>query len=454
MPFPELNAEFVDYLDGLERDEEDNTPMESFFSSSFSPWLLPYLALVAQLPFEAEGVSSNLMVLFLAVGSPVLIIYSLALTVLQTRWINHKFQKVKKMNARVGGRHFGAIEAARRCLIESQHFPVQVYQGPERVLAQLIVNPLNRRWWINLDRELQKTRRPWTYSLVAQLFWAFFAQTFAIIGFITTADFRSMVGLGLAINNVWIWMIPVVFGWVCIGTQTSAHAFEAALMAIDPPSVDQKSTTTNSCTGFNVSSRKYCDEEQRFELSLTSSRTSRVNQMAPKHGSPDNQSDRVTQSLRSPRETSLQMKQTFLGLSTRGCERETGPIFNFARFWNFTANAAYVLEGFSELNSEQACKPPKTVSGRAWNYKTWESNFQGSSEMLSRYIFSHTNFDRDFLSLHSARSPVSRPKFSLVATLLLHFCNGQRLAVPFSWHTCKFTQFPDSDDLLLATIRT
>ena len=205
----------------------------AIFSSSFSSWLLPYLALTAQLPFETKDTPSNLMVLFLSVGSPMLLIYSLTLTILITRWINYACRQLKETNKQSGGKHIEVIEAVRRCLIESQHVPVQVHQGPERELAHLIVLPQNRTWWTDLDKELRKTRRPWTYSLIAQLFWAFFAQLLAIIDFLITASTSSIIGLGLAVGSLWIWMIPVVFGWVCIGTQTSAGTFKAALTTIN-----------------------------------------------------------------------------------------------------------------------------------------------------------------------------------------------------------------------------
>lgn len=134
----------------------------AFFSSSFSSWLLPYLAVTAQLPFETKDTPSDIMVLFLAVGSPMLLAYSLTLTVLNTRWINHAFRQLKEMNKQVGGKQLEAIEAARRCLIESQHIPIQVHRGPERELAHLIVLPQNRVWWTDLDTKLRKIKRPWT----------------------------------------------------------------------------------------------------------------------------------------------------------------------------------------------------------------------------------------------------------------------------------------------------
>jgi len=57
------------------------------FSQQFSAWLLPWLALVSQLPFGANDKLDNLESMLLTVGSPTLAAYSLALTVLNGRWI-------------------------------------------------------------------------------------------------------------------------------------------------------------------------------------------------------------------------------------------------------------------------------------------------------------------------------------------------------------------------------
>ena len=400
----------------------------AFFSSSFSSWLLPYLALTAQLPFETKDAPSSFMVLFLAIGSPMLLTYSLTLTIFNTRWINYACRQLKEMNEQVGGKQLEAIEAARRCLIESQHVPAQVYQGPERELAHLIVLPQNIVWWMDLDKELRKTRRPWTYSLIAQLFWVFFSQLLAIIDFVATASVNSIIGVGLAINSVWIWMIPVVFGWVCIGTQTSAGTFKAALMTIKPPNIGGRSGLQSRCTGFKdhtgftVTFWKDHDEEGTPGLSATLSTVTTAIQYEKKDSETEILSENISHGADSPLEASSRMRQAFLGLTTRGCECEPGPIFNFARFWTFTATAAYVLNGFGELNSKLACNPPQAVSGEPWNYENWESNLQGSPERVSRYISSsQTNFDRDFLPVHSAKVPVSALGSSLLATFAAAF---------------------------------
>src|SRR6266446_1906807 len=59
------------------------------FSQQFSSWQLPWLALVSQLPYGANDKLDNLESMLLTLGSPTLALaaYSLALTVLNRRWI-------------------------------------------------------------------------------------------------------------------------------------------------------------------------------------------------------------------------------------------------------------------------------------------------------------------------------------------------------------------------------
>ena len=66
------------------------------FSQSFVSCLLPWLALMAQLPFATNDQQSDFLVLILALGSPALIAYSLVLTILNVRTINRMFRELKE----------------------------------------------------------------------------------------------------------------------------------------------------------------------------------------------------------------------------------------------------------------------------------------------------------------------------------------------------------------------
>lgn len=329
-------------------------------SQGLTSWLLPWLALTAQLPFETKDKQTNLMALFLALGSPALITYSLALTILDARWINQKFRHIKENSEslRPDRRHqTEAIKAARVFLIESQHIPIQIVNGPRREFAQLVACPENWTWWCSLQKEIRKTKRQWTYSLYAQIGLVCVSQLLAIVDFFTIASFNTSIGIGLAINSLWIWMIPVVLGWVYIGTQTSAGSIKAALTSINVPVLGTVRDVNGQCIGIR---------------------------------------DRTTSDESS----------TFLGFSMTGCELEPGPIFNYARIWSHMNAVEHVARAFSAVIRRQ--EERRTVQGQPWNdnLERQDENFRGSPEELSRYIYRYEDGeDTPNLSIYGRSSP-------------------------------------------------
>ena len=207
-----------------------------FLSQGVSSWLIPWLALTAQLPFETKDKPTNFIALLLALGSPSLVAYSLSLTILNTRRINQKFRQIKE-ESQILHRplQIKAMKAARFILIEMQHVPIRVHNGRRREIAQLIVHPDNWAWWCSLRQKLLTTKRKWTYSLYAQVGWVCISQLLAIIDFFTSASSDSSIGIGLAINSLWLWMIPIVLGWVYVGNQNHAESVKAALTDTDVP---------------------------------------------------------------------------------------------------------------------------------------------------------------------------------------------------------------------------
>ncbi|KAL6715219.1 hypothetical protein ACLMJK_007483 [Lecanora helva] len=234
---------------------EDNTGYYDwvFLSQGISSWLIPWLALTAQLPFETKNKTTNFMVLLLALGSPALATYSLATTILNARAINQKFRQIKDgSRALQRPLHTKAIKAARSILIEIQHVPIWIYNGQYGEISQLIVNPDNWAWWCLLRQKLLITKRKWTYSLYAQVGWVCVSQLLAIIEFFTTAssDSDTSIGIGLAINSLWLWMLPIVLGWVFVGTQNSTGSVTAALLDTNVPVFSGKKNCRGGCIGI------------------------------------------------------------------------------------------------------------------------------------------------------------------------------------------------------------
>ena len=131
-----------------------------FFSTSISSWVLPWLALTAQLPYETKDGSTNLLSVLMAIGSPMLITYSLCLTILNSRWINMRFRALCDRNKEVLGKQVKTMEAARIFLRESHHVPLGLSGSPS-MIAQLVVSPENRAWWYSLRKEVLKSKREW-----------------------------------------------------------------------------------------------------------------------------------------------------------------------------------------------------------------------------------------------------------------------------------------------------
>ena len=101
------------------------------------------------------------MAFFLAIGSPMLITHSLAITVLNARWINDEFRNLKKWNKELGGQMVGVLNDVNQFLVASQGVPIQLVLGPEKELVQLIVDPMKKEWWRHLIEEMDKTKREW-----------------------------------------------------------------------------------------------------------------------------------------------------------------------------------------------------------------------------------------------------------------------------------------------------
>ena len=193
------------------------------------------------------------MALLLAIGSPALLIYSLAMTILQARWTNRVFrQLVEQAGPLHRDSYITAIKAARAVLVELQHVPIGVCNGTRREIAQLVARPENWTWWCGLRRGILKTKRGWTYSLYAQVGSVCVCQLLAIISFFTSlsSDWSTSVGIGLAINCLWLWMIPVVLGWVYEGTQTSAGSVKVALTEAIVPALGSERNKKGDCFGI------------------------------------------------------------------------------------------------------------------------------------------------------------------------------------------------------------
>jgi hypothetical protein len=133
------------------------------FTTSVSAWVFPWLALIAQLPFEAKNTWENIMSFFLCVGSPQLIAFSLAIHVLVSRHIHENIQQlIRRATTELCDQAsrdalISTLQHVCKFLVGSITSPLQL--GSADVLRQLIINP--KPWWEIVTKEMAKTSREW-----------------------------------------------------------------------------------------------------------------------------------------------------------------------------------------------------------------------------------------------------------------------------------------------------
>ncbi|RXW23552.1 hypothetical protein EST38_g2313 [Candolleomyces aberdarensis] len=176
----------------------------TIFSQQFSSWLLPWLALVSQLPFGPKDRLENLESVVLTVGSPMLAAYSLALTVLNGRWIARRFSKHNYPN----------IRNAIRVLSSLQQAPLRV-TNEGALLASLIVLPQNDPWWRELIEWLEFPHT-WSISAVTSITWVVIAYIFTVIDSFTGNLAEAINANGQGVGSLWLWLLPTVLGWLQI----------------------------------------------------------------------------------------------------------------------------------------------------------------------------------------------------------------------------------------------
>ena len=192
----------------------------SVFSQQFSAWLLPWLALVSQLPFGAENRLDNLISgesslanvkafsyhhvpVALTVGSPTLAAFSLALTAINTRWAYDRFSDINYPNRK----------NAAKALVCLQQVPLRLTTR-DGLLASLIVLPENDDWWECLVDRLEQTHT-WTIAAATSIIWVIIAFVFTIVDSFMDLG-KNLNSNGQGVGSLWMWLIPIVVGWLWI----------------------------------------------------------------------------------------------------------------------------------------------------------------------------------------------------------------------------------------------
>ncbi|KAF7364460.1 hypothetical protein MSAN_01107400 [Mycena sanguinolenta] len=343
------------------------------FASAMVPlttWVLPWVALIAQLPFEAAGGWMDLLSACLCVGSPALATYSLALTAFNRRYIAAEFKRLKEEAETTTQRRYRymapRIDAACFVLQETQQCPMRADQRAGE-FANLIVLPDRRTFWITAEKDLKNTSRGFTKSFLAQMILAFMSYLISFIAAVHDSLGSPDVGLQFASSSVWSWMFPIVFGYIRVGSQCQAGAIKEALvdnivsthedLEVMPqtglrPDADLYRPLSSSETGGQNGST------DALPSPATSTRSSKSWTNIPllttnaRHQHQHSAKDRNLRPVRLP---------TPLWMDVRGDERLEGPIFNYARIFTSFAFAGHVTKAFENSLSEFRIPPIEPV---------------------------------------------------------------------------------------------
>ncbi|KAJ3513772.1 hypothetical protein NMY22_g14943 [Coprinellus aureogranulatus] len=187
------------------------------FSKQFSAWLLPWLAMISQLPFGPKDRLDNLESVLLTIGSPTLAAYSLALTILNTRWITRRFARCAYPNAR----------NAVRTLSSLQQAPLRV-TNTDSMLASLVILRQNDEWWKELMLWLQHPHT-WTISAVTSIIWGVLAFVFTVVEYFTGDIQARFQASGQGVGSLWLWLLPIVMGWLQVSPKCDEQRIRVAL---------------------------------------------------------------------------------------------------------------------------------------------------------------------------------------------------------------------------------
>ncbi|KAF9020868.1 hypothetical protein BDZ89DRAFT_1201941 [Hymenopellis radicata] len=199
---------------------EDGRGQEPFnwsvFSKQFSSWLLPWLALISQLPFGAKYRLDNVIAMLLTIGSPVLAAYSLILTVLNGYHVARRFS----------GMTYPNTYYAVKILAGLQQSPLHLSEE-DGLLASLIVLPQNEGWW-PLMTKLIHYEHTWSIAAFASIAWVVVAYMLTVID--SFADVTEAINAnGQAVGSLWLWLLPIVIGWLQISPKCDSDRLQAAL---------------------------------------------------------------------------------------------------------------------------------------------------------------------------------------------------------------------------------
>ena len=155
----------------------------------------------------------------MAIGSPALAGYSLAITRLNSRWLSRQFLYL----------HFPNKDYIPLAVSALQHITFRI-DASGSLLPSLIVLPQNDRYWKVLAAAAKRTRQ-WSIPVAMNIVWVLIAFLLTIVdSFVDFDHFITTPGdAGYSIAAVWTYLLPLVVGWLHVGSQPDADHLHNAL---------------------------------------------------------------------------------------------------------------------------------------------------------------------------------------------------------------------------------
>ena len=184
------------------------------FSAQFTSWLLPWLALISQLPHGSGDALSSCLAVLLTVGSPTLAAYSLALAVISNRWMVKRFELITYPNSNLAAQTLGELQQVSLIFPEEEH-----------VLPSLIVLPANEIWWRRLAHGLDYMIPTWTLASVASVLFVVLADIFNWLGMFFSGPPTEGGG---PLSSLWLCFLPILIGYLQLSPKSQSSRIRRA----------------------------------------------------------------------------------------------------------------------------------------------------------------------------------------------------------------------------------
>ncbi|KZP03909.1 hypothetical protein FIBSPDRAFT_968581, partial [Athelia psychrophila] len=122
--------------------------------------------------------------------------------------------------------NFPNIPQAVRILTNLQQTNVKVI-STGGLLASLVVLPENDNWWATLAKSLNYTQT-WSISAATSIAWVVIAYLFTIIDSFFDL-LNSINSNGQVVGSLWLWLLPIVVGWLQISPKCDMDRVEEAM---------------------------------------------------------------------------------------------------------------------------------------------------------------------------------------------------------------------------------